>query len=498
MKNWLLITLLALTGALFTQAQTAPATATAAWEKSVVKIEVARKSYDYYQPWNRRNDRSAKIGLVVGERQILVTAQELSDHTLVRLQKNGRGKWFNATVAWIDYHANLALLTTDDATFWSDLRPADLGGKPPGEGAKLQIVRWREGKLENRQAEFTQFTVRQSELSGISHVQMEMDSEIQGAGWGEPVITDSRVAGIIASQRGRSCKVIPAQFIRSILEARRAGNQRGLGYFHFYWQRAENPASLAHLKLSGEPRGVLVINVPERPDNQPQVLQPRDIILQIDGFDVDMQGDYVDPEFGSLMLENLATRGKWAGDDVKLKIWRDGKPLDVTYRLPKYEFANSLVPLGVYDQPPDYLIVGGLVFQPLTVPYLQRWGAEWERTAPFRFNYYRDNEATKTNPSLVILSQVLPDKFNIGYQEQRWFVVDKVNDRRVTSLTELNEALQKPKGDFHVIDFTPNESLQRIVLAAGETERTATARVLERFGISTAVQITPKKTAAVN
>ena len=114
----------------------------------------------------------------------------------------------------------------------------------------------------------------------------------------------------------------------------------------------------------------------------------------------------------------------------------------------------------------------------------------------FRFNSYRDNEATKTNPSLVILSQVLPDKFNIGYQEQRWFVVEKVNDRRVTSLTELNEALQKPKGEFHVIDFTPNESLQRIVLAAGETERTATARVLARFGISAATQITPKSAAA--
>lgn len=496
MKNWLLIVSLALLAALSSAPDAAAATSTAVWEKSVVKVEIARKAYDYYQPWNRRNDRSAKIGLVVGERQILVTAQELSDRTLVRVQKGGRGQWFNATAEWVDYHANLAILTVADADFWKDLRPANLKGKPPGEGAKLQIVRWREGKLENRQAEFTQFTVRQSELSAISHVQMELDSEIKGAGWGEPVLTDSRVIGITASQSGRSCKVIPASFIRDILEARRAGNQRGLGYFHFIWQRSENTASLAHLKLSGEPRGVLVIDVPGRLDGQPSVLQPRDIILQIDGFNIDMQGDYVDPEFGSLMLENLATRSKWAGDDVKLKIWRDGKLLDVTYRLPKYEYSHSLVPLGVFDQPPDYLIVGGLVFQPLTVPYLQRWGSEWERTAPFRFNYYRSDEATKTNPSLVILSQVLPDKFNIGYQEQRWYVVDKVNDQRVTSLTELREALKKPKDNFHVIDFTPNETLQRIVLAAGEAEREATQRILQRFGITEAMQITTKNAAA--
>lgn len=495
MKFRHLITLLVWTVMLPAFAADDPIAAAPVWEKSVVKVEVSRNIYDYYQPWNRRNDRSAKIGLVVGERQILTTSQDLSDRTLVRLQKGGRGKWTNARVEWIDYHANLALLTTDDAVFWSDLQRANLNGKPPTEGAALQIIRWREGKLENRSAEFTQYAVRQSEFSSISHVQLEMDSEIQGVGLGEPVVANSHIVGIVASQRGRTCKVIPASFIRTILAARSAGNQRGLGYFHFYWQRAENPASLAHLRLPGEPRGVLVINVPERPDDGGQVLQPYDIILQIDGFDVDMQGDYADPEYGSLMLENLSTRGKWAGDDVKMKIWRAGKPLDVTYRLPKYEFAHSLVPAGVFDQPPDYLIVGGLVFQPLTVPYLQRWGSEWERRAPFRFTYYTSDEASREKPGIVILSQVLPDAFNLGYQEQRGFAVDKVNGQRVTSLTELRDALKQPKDKFHVIDFVPNESLQRIVLAAGDAERKATERILERFGITEAFQITPKATA---
>lgn len=469
-----------------------PPVAAPVWEKSVVKVEVSRNLYDYYQPWSRRNDRAAKFGLVVGERQILTTSQDLSDRTLVRLQKGGRGQWTNARVEWIDYHANLALLTTDEAAFWTALQPANLNGQPPAEGATLQIIRWREGKLENRSADFTQYAVRQSEFSGISHVQLEMDSEIQGVGLGEPVVAHSQVVGIVASQRGRTCKVIPASFIRTILTARAGGNQRGLGYFHFYWQRAENPASLAYLRLPGEPRGALVINVPERPDHEAPGLQPRDIILQIDGFDVDMQGDYADPDYGSLMLENLSTRGKWAGDDVQMKIWRAGQPLDVTYRLPKYEFAHSLVPVGVYDQPPDYLIVGGLVFQPLTVPYLQRWGAEWERRAPFRFRHYTGDEATREQPGIVILSQVLPDAFNLGYQEQRGFAVDKVNGRRVSSLPELRDALKQPQGKFHVIDFVPNESLQRIVLAAGAAEREATQRILERFGITEAIQITPK------
>ncbi len=466
------------------------------WEKSVVRIEVARKSYDYYQPWNRRNDMVAKTGLVVGKDQILTTAQDLSDHTLVRMQSGGRGAWAIGSVVWVDYHANLAVLTTTDTNFWTNLKPAKLQQKPNVTKAPLQILRWREGKLENRQAEFTQFAVRKSQLSDINQVCLEVASDIQAAGVSEPLVSDSQVAGLVVAQGGRNCRVIPASFLRMILETRRTHPDRSLGYFHFFWQPAENPNSLASQKLPGQPRGVLVINVPPRLDGVAPVLQPRDIILQIDGFNIDIQGDYTDPDYGPLMLENLATRGKWAGDEVKMKIWRDGGEQTVSYRLPKYDFANALVPVGVYDQPPDYLIVGGLVFQPLTTPYLQRWGKDWQRNAPFRFNYYREDEATKEQPSLVIMSQVLPDKFNLGYQEYRGYTVAKVNDQRVTSLTDLQAALQKPQGEFHVIDFVPNDTLQRIVIAAGATERDATRRILERFGISAAVQITPKNAAA--
>ena len=124
----------------------------AAWERSVVTIEVALKRYDYYEPWNRRTQRVLKQGLVVGERQILTTADGLYDRTLVRLQKAGRGKWCVGEVTWIDYHANLALLTATDAEFWRDLRPVTFGGAMPSDGT-LQILRWREGKLESRRAE---------------------------------------------------------------------------------------------------------------------------------------------------------------------------------------------------------------------------------------------------------------------------------------------------------------------------------------------------------
>jgi hypothetical protein len=462
--------------------------AAATWEHSIVTIEVARKHYDYYQPWSRQMRRLQKVGTVVGEKQILTTADHMSDRTLVRLQKNGRGKWTLGEVSWIDYHANLAVVTTSDPDFWKELKAASFGTGKLAENP-LQILRWREGNLENRQAEFNQYTVREGQLSSVNQVTLEISSEIQGAGWGEPVIADGHVIGIVRAQDGRTCTVTPGTFIESILQAKKKGTYHGLGFFHFFWQPAENPDTLAWLKLSGEQRGVVVLEVPNRPDGEPQVVKPKDILLKIEGFDIDIQGDYADPEFGHLNLENLSVRNKWAGDDVKIQVWRDGKAMDVVYRLPRFEYTNSLVPYASYDQEPEYMIVGGLVFQPLSDAYLQSWGQDWKNRAPFRLNYYNNESPTKDRPALVMLSQVLPDPYNIGYQDQRWLVVNKVNGQRVNRLSELRDALEKPVDGYHVLELVKGESLQRIVLAAGEADREATARVLSRYHITDAIRL---------
>jgi hypothetical protein len=79
---------------------------------------------------------------------------------------------------------------------------------------------------------------------------------------------------------------------------------------------------------------------------------------------------------------------------------------------------------------------------------------------------------------------VLPDNYNIGYQEQRYLVVDKVNGQPVHYLAELQEALQRAKDGYHVLEFAKGDGLRRMVLAAGDTEHEATARVLKRYGIT--------------
>ncbi len=459
------------------------------WESSLVYIEVTRKAYEVFQPWTPKARTVQKNGLVIGAREILTTAEELSDRTLVRVQKGGRGKWWNAEVTWIDYHANLALLTAADATLWQGLKPATfITGKLPKEG--LQIVRWRSGNLEIRKAEFNQFLVEDARLSFFQHLQLEASTEMQGVGWAEPLVANGKVAGLATGQGGNNARFLPASFIEPILTARKAGKYPGLGFFPFTWQPVENPTTFKFLKLPGDPRGALVIDVPATPSVEPN-LKPRDLILQVDGFDVDNQGYYKDPDYGQLIVENLGSRRKFAGDVVKMKLWRDGALVNLDYRLPKLDYSVKLLAEQTFDRAPEFLIAGGLVFQPLNIPLLRGFGEDWKRRAPFRLVHYAGEAPTAERSGLVALSSVLPDPYVIGYQDARLLIVDTVNGQKISRLADVQAALKKPQEGFHTVEFMRGDSLRRIVVDAAQMDA-ATGRILERYRIPAASHIETK------
>ncbi len=458
------------------------------WEKSVVTVEVTGKAYDYFQPWSRSVKSVQKTCLALRPGELLTTADGFPDHTQIRLQKGGRGKWWLGKLKWVDYHSNLALVDAEDPAFWKGVKMGAIGSKSTLAGP-LQVLKWRNGNLESRRADFTQFTVRDANLSWVHHLHLEIDTELEGPGLGELVISGNRVIGLVSAREGKKILAIPSAFVAPVLEAGRKGGYRGLGYFDFVWQPGSNPASLQYLGVTGDAKGVVVIDVPTQSGKTP-VLKPKDVLLSVDGFEVDTEGDYVDPDYGHLMLENLATRGHWAGDTIRLRILRDGKVMEVEYPLPKVEYSTELVPEGSFDKAPEYMIAGGLIFQPLNMALLKAWGENWERRVPFRLAYYRNEKRGSDRPSRVVLTQVLPDPYNLGYQETRYVVVDKVNGKAISRLQDLEAAFQQPKDGFHLLEFARGDSLQRIVLDSSKMAE-ATQRVLRLYRMTAPQVIHP-------
>jgi hypothetical protein len=446
-------------------------------ENSVVQMEVSRRQYDFVQPWTRRVDQLQKVGTVVGPREILTTAEYLSDLTLLRLQKGGRGKWYQGEVEWADFHANLAIVTCKDENFWKGLKAVRIADTTPRDG-EAQLARWRSGVMEVRNLEISRLQVKRGKLTNVDLMFLEVNSEVPGTGWAEPILQNDKLIGITSSKEERSATVIPSSFIKQCLDQRK--NWKGIGYFAFVWEPAENPATLEYLKVPGDPRGVIII---ETPTNQVTELKLHDVITEIDGFAIDPKGDFRDPQYGPLNLECLSTRKHWAGDEIKIKVWRENKFLDLKYQLPKVDYNTEVVPDYVFNKEPEYLLLGGLLFQPLTGPYLQSWGAgDWQRRAPFRLTYISKKKATPDMPSVVVLSQILPDRFNLGYQDARYLIVESMNGQKVRTLRDIAEARKHPQNGFHEVVFEKGDSLSRIILDANQADE-ATRRTMERYGI---------------
>jgi len=457
------------------------------WDRSLVSIEVTFKVYDAFQPWNDPTRAIRKHGVVVAPGEILTTAQYLPTHTLVRVQKGGRGRWYDARVKWWDAQSNLAILESAASGFWEGLSPAALAEKV-GNGPEFDLVRWRDGNLETRRVEFGKFSVGEGALGFAPHVQLEVSTDLSGLGWTEVLARNGAVVGLTTYSSGRVCGALPAPFIRDVLAAWRAGTFAGLGYFDFTWQPGSNPDLLKELGLEGEPRGA-VVYAAGRESDPAKSPRPRDILLEIDGRSIDSEGDYLDPDHGHLMLENLANRGSFAGTTVKLKVWRAGAELTLDYTVPKADFADETVPREVFDGPPKYLMAGGLVFQPLAQPFLRGWGEEWRKYAPYRLQYYQYGEPKDKRKSLVALTGVLPDAINLGYQDATMLVLDKVNGRGVATLGDLAEALKTPaEGGVHRFEFMPGRALQRLVLDAATLEA-STKRVQEYYGLPAAARL---------
>jgi hypothetical protein len=462
------------------------------WEDSVVTVEITRQRYDMGQPWTRQTATDVKNGVVIEGKQILTTAEFFDDVTLIRIQRNGRGRWWTAQLKWADFHANVALLTVEEEKFWPGLKSAKFASDLK-DLSLVQVVRWRNGNMESRKAEFNEFTVREGKVSFVPSTSVTFSSDIEGLGWAEAVVSNGRLVGLTTSSDGRKFNLTPAPFFKRVLEAQAKGKFTGMGYFAFTWQQALNPDMHKFLGWKTEPKGVVVIDIPPQ-EKKKDGLKERDLILKVDGFDIDIQGDYLDPDYGHMMLENLSSRRHWAGDTVKLVVWRDGKELTVDYTLPKADFGTDLIPKEIFDREPEYLIVGGLLFQPLDGAYMKRWGADWKQRAPFRLAYYDNQPKSKERAGLVLLSAILPDPVNIGYQDYRFIVLDKVNGQKISSMADLATALESPKDGFHIFEYMNGSNIQKMVLDATQA-KAASVRIQNNYGIRGDRFILPKQAA---
>lgn len=169
------------------------------------------------------------------------------------------------------------------------------------------------------------------------------------------------------------------------------------------------------------------------------IVQPRDVVTHVAGHAVANNGTVTYGEYGRVDLSIIFSMTQ-VGTPIELRIIRKGKPMTVTVTTKPYQ---RLVPLQFHGKHPSYFVYCGLVFQPLSLDYIEFTGG----INPFYVTLFYNGLQTKEWKQAIVLSQVLSDKVNVGYESLCGEKIMRLNGERVVDLVDLvrkMEACQEP------------------------------------------------------
>lgn len=428
-------------------------------EDSVIKIYTTQSAPDYFTPWRLLNPRqSSGSGSVIAGNQILTNAHVVANASYVQAQKHNDPQRYLARVTFISHEADLALITVDEPGFFSDLKALSIGDLP----APLQEVSVYGYPIGGKSLSITKGILSRVEQQIYAHAGAyllagQIDAAINPGNSGGPVIVDQQIVGVVmqANSGGRAENLgyfVPPSMIRHVLADSEDGVHDGFPDLGFRTQTLDSPSAKKAYGLSDEQNGVLVIKVFDDAPAQGK-LQENDVILQIDDFDI--------AEDGSIRLsDDVLTDYKHAidlhhvGDSVAITYARNGEVRSTDLEAREALDSYSLVTGEQFDKIPEYYIYGGILFVPLNMNLIKRWGNDWSRTAPVSLLQARNEWSSPERRQLVVALQVMASDVNLGYHDWRNWIVDYVNEEPVRDFQHFAELIQQNNSDYVVMENT--------------------------------------------
>jgi hypothetical protein len=450
---------------------------------SVVSVRITGQEWNWRTPWAKQAPWNRVItGLVVPGPRVLLASSAIGNHLLIEVQKLGRDERWPARVRLADAEGPLALLEVDDPSFWTGLTPLELAPTVPVSG-EVKVYRWlRSGQFDAATANVRQVRAARHGVSRVSLPSLEMTSAMEG-GDSEVVVGDGKALGLVTSRAGDTLTALASPILRQFLKDAGEPTYPGFARAGLAWQEMTNPALREDLGLRPGEGGVRLTRVLPHGSGA-GVLEPGDVLLKVGGVEIDGTGQFEHSLYGRLSCALLFTEGHRPGDSLELGILRKRERLSVKITLRRMLPEQEEIPPYVIGRGPDYAVVGGVVFQELTAPYLAAASDGGRRPAP-RLLIAMDREGAVPDPArprLVILTSVLPDAANLGFQDLRDLIVTTVNGTAIGSLQDLRRALASPVGGFHVVEFLPGQGPGRLVLDVAEAEASRD-RVRNLYGV---------------
>ncbi|WP_367872407.1 trypsin-like peptidase domain-containing protein [Luteolibacter sp. Populi] len=449
--------------------------------RSVVRIEAAVQVPDYATPWNSgRFGGGIGTGFLIGKNQFLTNAHVISNERRLLITVHGSARKYPAHVKFVAHDCDLALVEVEDFSDFEKFPKLELGDVPQLE-SQVRVIGYPIG---GERLSVTRGVVSRIDFSAYSHSRadshliVQIDAAINPGNSGGPVVQDGKVVGVAFQglrQADNTGYIIPTPVIRRFLKDISDGRydyyvDLGASTFPLF-----NPAMRKVLKLEDNGLGVLISDV--TPTGACEgILQPGDVLLAIDGHEVDSGGQILlDGEKVDL---NEVVERKFAGDTVSLKWQRAGESMEKEIAL------KALPPARMYaiqyEKKPRYTVFAGLVFQPLDTNLFAASKFDDVNVRRLYTDYVPKGIFTERE-DIVLLTRVESDPINSQLGGFSGLAVDKINGTLVKSLKHAHELLNPATPpEFFVIELF---GAPRPLVIPGKDVAAANERISRTYSI---------------
>jgi S1-C subfamily serine protease len=454
-------------------------------ERSVIQIMTFSQQPVWDAPWRSEPvRRSSGSGFVMKGKRIMTNAHVVSWAKQILVHRYQDPRPYLARVKFVAHDCDLALLEVDDESFFNGLDPLKFGDLPKVRSTVVTYGYPAGGE----QISYTRGVVSRIELQTYSHsgnrsfLTVQTDAAINPGNSGGPVVQDDLVVGV-AFQGMPGLEntgfFIPPPVIQHFLKDIEDGGYGGFPMAGIRVVPLQNPAYRSYLKLSDDDLGARVDGLLPIATTQ-RLIQSDDVLLRVGKFDVASDGTVLYE--GNRVSASAAFQTAQRGENLPLKIWRQGKEFDVA--LPMNIYGGDRLAGNQYDVQPRYFVYGGLVFTPLGLDYMRTLGQGWRDSANAELTYelyYRRNESPETaRVEPIVLASTLAHPVNANFKISHHAMVDQINGIRIDKLDDVVRAFESGTNTHHVIEFVPNHAFETLNRAAAES---AQAEILKTYGV---------------
>ncbi len=416
--------------------------------------------------------------------EILVTAQLVADATYIELEQASTGEKLAAKVKAVDYEANLALLEPAQAVdgFFSGLKPMAVeSGARIGDALQVWQLDGR-GELVVSDVKLSKILTTRYVLESSVFLAYEANGIIrtEANSFTLPVVKNGKLAGLVLryDSKNQSATVLPGPIMTHFLKDMADNKYQGFPNLGVEFQTTIDPQFREYLGMKKEQQGVFVSNISKGGSAESAGIEKGDIILEMNGHAVDDRGDYEDAQFGRISVSHIVRGQSFVGEEFKVKVLREGKEQTLSGKLTRKDPKDYLVWPYLFDRGPNYLVQGGLIFQELSLPFVQSFGEDWESSAPLRLIFitkHTEEYEKQGKHKIVFLAGSLPTRTTQGYERLGGHIVSSVNGKQINDLADLAAAFKDPQDGLHKIEL---DEAPRLVFLDAITSESDNMRLL--------------------